>query len=162
MSDITPTFHGEMQLAGWSETHTGGCKVTFWLHDPADLEAFRTLTVRKGNQAGHRFMVAMVEIGDDEQPIQQPAPAMQGPDKSEYGQHYTVLYRAGWFHNPKVVSAFRVRMELLPEQRIEAIKRTIYQAISVDSLTDIPPQAFAQFCQEIGIRQTLPAAFFAP
>ena len=68
--EIIPTFHGEMQLAGWSETHTGGCKVTFWLPDPADLEAFRTLTVRKGNQAGHRFMVAMVEIGDDEQPVQ--------------------------------------------------------------------------------------------
>lgn len=80
MSEITPTFHGEMQLAGWSETHTGGCKVTFWLPDPADLDAFRALTVRKGNVAGHRFMVAMVEIGDDEQPVQQPAgPAPEKP-----------------------------------------------------------------------------------
>ncbi len=70
---IKPTFAGEMQLAGWSESHTGGCKVTFWLQGPEDLAAFRTLTVRKGNTAGHRFMAALVEIGDDEMPVQ-PAP----------------------------------------------------------------------------------------
>jgi hypothetical protein len=67
---MTPTFAGEMQLAGWSESHTGGCKVTFWLQSPDDLAAFRALTVRKGNTAGHRFMAALVEIGDDEKPSQ--------------------------------------------------------------------------------------------
>ncbi len=66
---IKPTFAGEMQLAGWSETHTGGCKVTFWLQSSEDLDAFRALTVRKGNTAGHRFMAALVEIGDDEAPV---------------------------------------------------------------------------------------------
>lgn len=70
MSSIVPTFHGEVQLAGWSDSHTGGPKVTLWLADSADLEAFRALTIRKGNHAGHRFMVALVEIGDDEQPVQ--------------------------------------------------------------------------------------------
>lgn len=63
-----------MQLAGWSESHTGGCKVTFWLQSPDDLQAFRDLTVRKGNTAGQRFMAALVEIGDDEQPVTPPAP----------------------------------------------------------------------------------------
>lgn len=67
---MTPTFAGEMQLAGWSESHTGGCKVTFWLQSPEEMAAFRALTVRKGNTAGHRFMAALVEIGDDEQPIE--------------------------------------------------------------------------------------------
>lgn len=66
---MTPTFTGEIQLAGWSESHTGGCKVTFWLQGPDDLAAFRTLTTRKGNTAGHRFMAALVEIGDDELPV---------------------------------------------------------------------------------------------
>lgn len=67
---MTPTFAGEIQLAGWSESHTGGCKVTFWLSSPDELAAFRTLTTRKGNTAGHRFMAALVEIGDDELPVQ--------------------------------------------------------------------------------------------
>lgn len=69
---ITPNFSGEMQLAGWSESHTAGCKVTFWLQSTEDLEAFRALTVRKGNQAGHRFMAVLVEVGDDEQPVPPP------------------------------------------------------------------------------------------
>ena len=59
-----------MQLAGWSETHNGGAKVTFWLQSPDDLEPFRALTVRKGNQSGQRFMAALVEIGDNELPVQ--------------------------------------------------------------------------------------------
>lgn len=74
MSEIQTAFQGEIQLAGWSETHNGGCKVTFWLPEAAELEAFRALTVRKGNTAGHRFMAVMVEIGDDEEPVQQTAP----------------------------------------------------------------------------------------
>ena len=78
MSDkpITPMFHSEVQLAGWSESHNGGCKVTFWLAQPSDLDAFRAMTVRKGNTAGQRLACALVEIGDDEQPVQAPA-AMQ-------------------------------------------------------------------------------------
>lgn len=66
---ITPTFQGEMQLAGWNQTHNGGSKVTFWLPDDSDLEPFKGLTAKKGNTAGHRFMVVLVEIGDDEQPV---------------------------------------------------------------------------------------------
>lgn len=69
---LTPVFSGEVQLAGWSESHTGGCKVTLWLPSSDDLEPFRALTARKGNTAGHRFMAAFVEIGDDELPVQPP------------------------------------------------------------------------------------------
>lgn len=71
---MKPSFAGEIQLAGWSESHNGGCKVTFWLPSPDDLDAFRALTVRKGNTAGHRFMAALVEIGDDERPVEPEAP----------------------------------------------------------------------------------------
>ena len=79
MSDkpITPMFHSEVQLAGWSESHNGGCKVTFWLAQPSDLDAFRAMTVRKGNTAGQRLACALVEIGDDEQPVQAPATMQQ-------------------------------------------------------------------------------------
>jgi hypothetical protein len=74
LSTINPTFSGEFQLAGWSESHNGGCKVTFWLSDSGDLEAFRAMTVRKGNQSGQRLAAVLVEIGDDEQPVRQPEP----------------------------------------------------------------------------------------
>ena len=69
MSDIKPTFSGEMQLAGWSQTHTSGNKVTFWLPDDEAMESFKLLTARKGNRAGQRFAAVLVEIGDDELPV---------------------------------------------------------------------------------------------
>jgi len=77
---MTPTFEGEVQLAGWSESHNGGCKVTFWLSDSDDLEAFRAMTVRKGNTAGQRLACVLIEIGDDEQPVEPAKPRDQrGP-----------------------------------------------------------------------------------
>ena len=77
---MTPTFQGEMQLAGWSESHNGGCKVTFWLADSSDLEAFRVMTVRKGNTAGQRLACVLVEVGDDEQPVEpEPKRDQRGP-----------------------------------------------------------------------------------
>lgn len=62
-------FAGEMQLAGWGETHNGGCKVTFWLADPEDLEKFRHLTTAKGKQAGQRIYAALVLLDDGEEPV---------------------------------------------------------------------------------------------
>lgn len=56
-------------LAGWAETHNSGAKIALWLPDSADLDVFRGLTVRKGNTAGHRFMMVLVEIGEDEKPV---------------------------------------------------------------------------------------------
>lgn len=61
-------FQGELMLAGWSETHTGGAKVTFWLPDADALDTFRSMTVRKGNTAGQRFMAVLVELNDDDTP----------------------------------------------------------------------------------------------
>lgn len=67
---ITPFFSGEIQLAGWSESHNSGSKISFWLPETKDLDPFRTATIRKGNKAGQRFACVLVEIGDDEQIIQ--------------------------------------------------------------------------------------------
>ncbi|MFY2643734.1 hypothetical protein ACOTDF_19415 [Achromobacter insuavis] len=69
---VPVAFQGEVMLAGWSQTHNGGAKVTFWLQDDTDLEAFKAMTVAKGKTAGQRLALVAVEIGDDEQPKQQP------------------------------------------------------------------------------------------
>ena len=75
MSDLKPAYQGELMLAGWGENHTGGAKVTFWLPDAEALDAFRHLTVRKGNTAGQRFMCVFVQIGEDEKPVAGDMPA---------------------------------------------------------------------------------------
>ena len=97
---MTPTFSGEIQLAGWSDTHNGGAKVTFWLPDTESLEVFKGLTAKKGNTAGHRFMAALVEIGDDELPVDPEA----GITASETNQREPIgdaCYRAvQWCKDP--------------------------------------------------------------
>lgn len=69
---VPVAFQGEVMLAGWSQTHNGGAKVTFWLADDTDLEAFKAMTVAKGKTAGQRLALVAVEIGDDERPKAQP------------------------------------------------------------------------------------------
>lgn len=62
-------FQGEMMLAGWTDGHSAGPKIAFFLADKRDLDVFRDMTVKKGNMAGQRFMAVLVEIGPDEKPV---------------------------------------------------------------------------------------------
>ncbi|WP_175224643.1 hypothetical protein [Achromobacter ruhlandii] len=70
---VPVAFQGEVMLAGWSQTHNGGAKVTFWLADDTDLEAFKAMTVAKGKTGGQRLALVAVEIGDDEKPVSRDA-----------------------------------------------------------------------------------------
>jgi hypothetical protein len=62
---MTPTFQGEVQFRRWSDSSTQGVQITFALPDASDLEPLKA-------KAGKRFMAVLVEIGDDEQPVQPP------------------------------------------------------------------------------------------
>lgn len=91
MSEIAPLFAGEVQFGGWRDSHRTGPSITLFLQDADALEAFRGLTARKGNNAGHRFMLACVEIGDDEKPVQPAtvlAPANDPPEGNPKGHRY--------------------------------------------------------------------------
>jgi hypothetical protein len=62
-----PTFSGEVQFAGYSDSSRSGPRVTLRLSDRSDLERFVGCE-------GKRYMVALVEIGSDEQPVSAPEP----------------------------------------------------------------------------------------
>ena len=62
---MKPTFQGEVLMRRWSDSSTQGVQVTFALSDADELEPLKAKT-------GKRFMAVLVEIGDDEQPVQQP------------------------------------------------------------------------------------------
>lgn len=79
MSAIQTVFDGEVQLLRWSETSNQGATITLQLSNAADLERFKLMTLAKGKQAGQRLMAAMVEIGEDEQPVAQPEKQSQEP-----------------------------------------------------------------------------------
>ncbi|MGX0136306.1 hypothetical protein [Cupriavidus metallidurans] len=77
MSDFQPVFQSEMQLMNWGESSSNGAWVKFWIH-PDDLAVFRDMKCKSGKIAGQRFACVLVEIGDDELPVQE-APAEPAP-----------------------------------------------------------------------------------
>jgi hypothetical protein len=62
MTEPTPTFAGEVQFRRYSDTSTQGTQIVLALPDREALQSFIGLE-------GKRFMVALVLIGDDEQPV---------------------------------------------------------------------------------------------
>lgn len=60
---MTPTFQGEVQFRRWSDSSTQGVQVTFALPDSDALDPLKGME-------GKRFMAVLVEIGDDEQPVE--------------------------------------------------------------------------------------------
>jgi hypothetical protein len=60
---VAPTFAGEVQFRRYSDTSTQGVQIVLALHDREALEPLVS-------KAGKRFMAVLVEIGDDEQPVE--------------------------------------------------------------------------------------------
>lgn len=80
MSPDKIAFKGEMQLLSWSNSATGGPKVVLALADEDSLEQFKLMTLKKGKRAGQRLMTVMVEIDEQEQPVEQ---EQSGPKRSQ-------------------------------------------------------------------------------
>lgn len=73
-------YTGEAQLLSWSNSASSGPKLVLALPDEDALDKFKRMTLKKGKRAGQRLMLAVVEVGDDEQPVdQEPA----GPKRSQ-------------------------------------------------------------------------------
>lgn len=65
-------FQGEVMLLSWGDTSTRGRTVTFQLPEgEGDVDhPFRHFSIKSGKTAGRRFMAVLVEIGDDEKPVE--------------------------------------------------------------------------------------------
>lgn len=155
----TPLYNDEMQLAGWSDTHTGGAKVTFWLPNPEALEPFRAMTIRKGNTAGQRLAVCIVEIGEDGQPQQQEpkaeAPVVERPPGGPLAklagqwcadkafQHWVAFNHGGLIERLAMVSA--TQGENMSSEQIAAEVVRHYCRINSRSELDWNPAAAKRF-----------------
>jgi hypothetical protein len=62
---IQATYHGEVRVVRSSYTSKTGPTITLALHDIDELNKVQGMD-------GKRYMLALVEIGEDEQPIQKP------------------------------------------------------------------------------------------
>ena len=62
---IKPSFQGEIQFRRYSDTSTQGQQIVFAVADREALSPFI-------GSEGKRYMAVLVEIGDDEMPVQPP------------------------------------------------------------------------------------------
>lgn len=69
--------HTEVQLADYGETANGGPYIKFRLADASELDLFRGQDRAAKNKAGKRYILMLIEIGDDEAPIKNPSSAHQ-------------------------------------------------------------------------------------
>jgi hypothetical protein len=63
-------FAEETMLLAWAESNTRGRTVTFQLPEEGDEHPFRHFTVKTGKRAGQRFYMTLVQIDDDERPVE--------------------------------------------------------------------------------------------
>lgn len=61
----------EVQLLGYGETDSGGPWIKLRLQEPGQLAPFRGQAKATPNKCGQRYALVLVEIGDDEMPVQQ-------------------------------------------------------------------------------------------
>lgn len=64
-------YQGEALLVNWGDTSSRGRTVTLELPQEDETHPFRDLAIRSGKQAGQRFALVVVQVGDDEQPVVQ-------------------------------------------------------------------------------------------
>lgn len=121
---MKPIFQGEVMFLGWGDGLKCGPWIKLLLSDSDELDVFRGMTERKGKTAGQRLALVMVEIGDDDQPMQpgerpvheahvEPGlapPVVYDeskplPPKSSGGQLCNAMIRNGVFNSPQMLRA---------------------------------------------------------
>lgn len=71
-------FNGEVMLAGWTDTSNQGQTIKLWLDDEADRHPFAGYLRRTHKSVGSIFAVALVELSDDDAPVDQQAETALG------------------------------------------------------------------------------------
>lgn len=141
-------YAGEAQFAGWSDSHTQGPIIKIRLPSSDDLDKFRALTAAKGKQAGHIFEIAIVERGDDGQPV----PPPEGTKATDPKFDNTVSFASSGGHKQTVGPYCREAVELcenadfqkwlesesgVPVRSAEAAKKGLLAILGIGSRKEI-------------------------
>lgn len=125
---MNPTFQGEVQFRRWSDSSTQGVQVTFALPDSEALEPLKGME-------GKRFMAVLVQIGDDEQPVQPtPRKDTRGPLCREACDLCAMLEFQEWAH---------ATADLRGEPSEESAKDVILGFCGIDSRKELDTVATA-------------------
>jgi len=145
VSNVTPTFSGEVQFRRYSDTSTQGQQVVFAVQDREALESFVGME-------GKRFMAVLVQIGDDDQPVQGDEKTAGGPqnsrtiDKPQAKREYLgdLCYRAvQWCNDPEFQRWVRERTGTSAPVDADMAKQFILMKCGVESRKELDTEAEA-------------------
>lgn len=90
MTDSVPiAFQGDVMLLGWADTNSRGRTVTFQLGVDGESHPFAYSRTKQGKNSGQRYAMVLVEIGDDDTPVQKtPSQMAFLLCRDPYFQHY--------------------------------------------------------------------------
>ena len=118
---MTPAFQGEVQFRRYSDTSTQGQQVVFAVQDRDALESFI-------GKEGKRFMAVLVEIGDDEQPV----------ESKGRGKLGDLCWRAvQWCADPEFQKWIVERADLVNKPSEEVAKNVVCSWCLVESRKDL-------------------------
>jgi hypothetical protein len=138
---LDPVFQDEVMLAGWSETHNGGAKVTFWLNDSDSLEAFKRMTVAKGKTAGQRLACVLVLLNDDDTPASLQEQLQAIPTDKIKG---LALLAVHWCKDPKFHEFIRNKLHVDCRNEHEA-KEVVLELCGITSRKELMTSESAQY-----------------
>lgn len=144
---ILPTFSGEVQFRRYSDTSSQGQQIVLQVAGRAELEAFI-------GKEGKRFMAVLVEIGDDELPVQSPPNASTRPVADvvlKEGPKRTVGPKCNWLAMRCKDAAFQ--LWLVGGENEAATAERCRELCKVESRYDIDGDAEAEALFEKYIRK---------
>lgn len=128
----------------------GGMKITIDIA-PGDMKRAFALFGDAGTAIG--MVPLTVEAAKQQAQKDMVAAAEQASEAGPYGKHFELLFKRGWFFNPRVQKVFA------PHNAVDEIKGQFYTLFKVDSLARINPDDFKVAVQNLGLTDTLPRGF---
>lgn len=145
-------FNGEAMFAGWSDTSSKGQIVKFWLDDEATAHQFAGFRARGPDGIGTIFGVVLVELGDDNAPVDQVAEkaVIEGRARAKRAFSSSVHLMVT---SEKFVQWVRETAKLKPgiELTPEVSKRWVKHKLGIEHLSDLDrdPEKLRLFHEKI-------------
>lgn len=151
VGETTPTYSGELMLAGWADTEKGKT-VKFWIDHEADTHPFAGFDRRTATKVGQLFMGVLVEIQDDGSAVDKEAEERVSPRKLlSRDAHFMVtgdLFQQYLRERTDIEGKLRRRGKTLDAATSKQYVRSV---LGVESLKDLDtrPDLAARFHDEI-------------
>lgn len=123
-------YNGEAMLASWSDSSNPGQTVRLWLDDEAERHPFAGFARRNRNLPGDMFGLVLVELTDDQVPVDQRAEEKLRP-RRKLSQDAHLIVTSDMF--------VRYLTEMRPQRHWDAnsARQYVKDALGIESLSDL-------------------------